>query len=406
MSVLYKQPSESKVLSIEFADQLASGDSLASITSVTESTGGITIASTSISGTTVVGTYSSGTDGTTYHIVAIVVTANSETLEVDVFLRVEDAATTTMLASYFTLLDRVGHFLFGLRGGFTGDQLSDIEECIKDGLRDVYAANTWSFFRPVEEIITTAPYSTGTITVVNGVVTLAGGTFPSWAAVGVLKVSTNYYDVDTRDGDTQVTLEDTTIDVDAGTSYELGRPEYDMPSGFEDVVGNELAYEPGQSDFYPPVKRRHDDQLRAWRQDDPYHNRPLYFSIRTVAFVATTGSQRRLAMYPTPDAAYVLKARMKLRATMIDETNIYPVGGDMLSQVITEACLAAAERNFDEQDGRHGQRFQELLLLAIAANRELTSPMHLGPDAPKTDGEDLASRRVLLGTITLDGTEM
>ena len=52
--------------------------------------------------------------------------------------------------------------------------------------------------------------------------TLAGGTFPAWAAVGVLKVSNEYYDVNTRDGNTQVTLEDTTLDVDGEAVAPIG----------------------------------------------------------------------------------------------------------------------------------------------------------------------------------------
>ena len=106
-------------------------------------------------------------------------------------------------------LVQVRHYLFGIRSSFSADQTTDIEECIRDGLHDVYSAYKWSFFRPVKYITTTAPYSTGTITIASGVVTLSGGTFPSWAAIGVLKVDSDYYDVDTRDGDTQITLEDT-----------------------------------------------------------------------------------------------------------------------------------------------------------------------------------------------------
>jgi len=228
------------------------------------------------------------------------------------------SATGDMVASYSSLLERVGHFLFGVRSGYSEDQTDDIEECIKDGLHDVYAAHSWSFFRPVKEITTTAPYDTGTIKVVDGVVTLVtDGTWPTWAALGVLKVDSDYYDVDTRTDTETITLEDTSVDVDAGTSYELGRPEYDLPTACEAIEGD-LTYEPGQSDFYPPVKQKHDGEIRRRRQDDPYHDRPLYYGIRTVEFDPTVGSRRRLSLYPTPDAAYVLKARMKLRATMID----------------------------------------------------------------------------------------
>ena len=340
--------------------------------------------------------------------VEIVYDGDTYYFEVDLPAR---AAVGDMVASYSSLLERVGHQLFGIRSGFTGDQTTDIEECLKDGLRDVYTAHSWSFFRPVKEITTTAPYSTGTVGIVDGVVTLTVdpvsglGTFPSWAAVGVLKVDNDYYDVDTRDGDNQVTLEDLTVDVDAGTSYELGRPEYDLPTSCEAIEGD-LVYEPGQSDFYPPIRQKHDGEIRRLRQDDPYHDRPIYYGIRTVEFDPTVGSRRRLSLYPTPDAAYVFKARMKLRATMIDETNCYPVGAESLTQVITEACLAAAERNLDEQEGQHTKRFRELLPLAIAADQEMTSPTSLGPDAPRGEDADIRSRAMLCGDLTLDGVTL
>jgi len=329
-------------------------------------------------------------EGTTYHF------------EVDIPAR---STTSGMPASYSSLLERVGHYLFGIRSSYSADQTTDIEECIKDGLHDVYTAHSWSFFRPVKEITTTAPYDTGTITIASGVVTLSSGTFPAWAAVGVLKIDNEYYDVDTRDGDTQITLEDTSVTEADASSYELGRPEYDLPTGFEAIEGD-LTYEPGQSDFYPPIKQRHDGEIRRKRQDDPYHDRPLYYGIRTVEFDPTVGSRRRLSLYPTPDAAYVLKARMKLRATMIDGTNQYPVGGESLSSLITEACLAAAERGYDEQEGQHTKHFMELLPLAIAADLEMTSPTQLGPDAPRGDNEDTVSRSIRMGDVVFDGTTM
>jgi len=316
-----------------------------------------------------------------------------------------------MTASYSTLLERVGRYLFGDRSQFSSKQTADIEDCIKDGLQDVYTAHLWSFFRPIKEITTTAPYATGTITVAAGVVTLVGGTFPSWAAVGVLKIVDDYYDVDTRDSGSQITLEDTSVTVAVASSFELGRPEYDLPAAFEAISGDsDLHYEPGQSDFYPPVRQRHDSAIRRMSQENPYHDRPMYYSVRTVEFDPTVGSRKRLALYPTPDAAYVLKVPMILRPTMIDTTNEFPVGGETLAQVITEACLAAAERNFEEQEGRHTKRFMELLPLAIMADQEKSAPTSLGPDAPRGEGYnnnmydyDYWSRSVRMGAITLDG---
>jgi hypothetical protein len=244
-----------------------------------------------------------------------------------------------MVSSYNSLLERVGHYLFGIRSGFSTDQTSDILECIRDGLHDVYTAHEWSFFRPVMDMVTTPPYATGTITVAAGVVTLAGGTFPSWAAVGVLKIVNNYYAVDTRDSSAQLTLEDTSVTVASATAYELGRPEYDLPAAFEAIsADSDLHYEPGQSDFYPPV-------------------------------------------------------------------NV-----EQLSQLIVEACLAAAERNYEEQVSRHTERFREMLAAAIATDMERSSPTSLGCDAPRGEGYhsgvadyDHWARSVRIGSLTLDG---
>lgn len=321
----------------------------------------------------------------------------------------------SMTCSYSSLLSRVGHELFGIRSGFTSDQETDILQCINDGLQYVYTAHDWSFFRPIREVTTTAPYATGTVTVAAGVVTLVGGTWPSWAAVGVLKISDDYYDVDTRDSNSQLTLEDTSVTVASASAFELGRPEYDLPSTFEAISGDsDLHYEPGQADFYPPVHQRHDSSIRRLQQNNPYYDRPVCYSVRTVEFDPTVGSRKRLTFYPIPDAAYVLKVPMILRPTMIDSTNIYPVGGETLSQVILEACLASVEMDFYEKtDGRHTKRFYEMLPAAIAADQEKSAPTSLGPDRPRGEGyhfgvydQDEYARAARLGTLTLDGDSL
>lgn len=70
-----------------------------------------------------------------------------------------------------------------------------------------------------------APYSTGTIQIVattgGSVVTLTGGSFPTWAASGDLVVSGELYSVLSRTDATHLVLDDATINVAAGTSYEL-----------------------------------------------------------------------------------------------------------------------------------------------------------------------------------------
>ena len=316
-----------------------------------------------------------------------------------------------MTVSYNNLLARVGRFLFGQRSGFSDSETSDIEDCIRDGLRTVYAAHDWSFFKPIEDITTTAPYTTGTITVVDGVVTLAGGgTFPSWAADGLLKADNGYYSVASRDSNTQVTLDDTSVDIAAGTTYELARPEIPLDASFEAISGDsDLTYYPDQNQLYPPVKMRHDVAIRTWQQDDPYFDRPIFYSVRTVEFDPTVGSRKVLAFYPAPDAAYVLRVPMILRPTMIDADNPYPVGGETLAAVIQEACLAAAESNLDDTESIHKKRFLELLPLAIRADQEKSSPTSLGPDGSRCWRSGISndqSRAARIGGVSLDGVDL
>lgn len=317
---------------------------------------------------------------------------------------------TALTISYTDLLARVGRFLFGQRYTMSDEEVTDCDDCIRDGLRRVYAAHNWSFFEPIEDVTTTAPYTTGTVEIVDGVVTLTTGTFPSWAADGILKVSNSYYSIASRDSDSQITLDDTTVDVDSGTSYQLGRPEIPLAAAFEAVSGDSaLTYYPEQNELYPPVEQRHDQAIRKFQQEDPYYDRPIYYSVRTVEFDPTVGSRKTLAFYPTPDAAYVLRVPMILRPTMIDATNLYPVGGETLAAVIQEACLAAAEHNLDDGEGIHEKRFLELLPAAIRADQEKSCPTTLGPDAPRSERASPSSywiRSSRIGAVTLDGVEL
>lgn len=285
---------------------------------------------------------------------------------------------------YYTMLqERVGHYLFGIRSCFSADQQDDINDCLQDGLRRVYSAHEWSFLRPVADVTTTAPYVTGTVAITAGVVTLSGGTFPSWAASGVLKVDNQYYSVATRDSNTQVTLDSTSVTVAAGESYQLARPEIPLDASFDSVANDsDLTYYPSPDRWYPPVKSRHDSTIRQLEGNNPEFDRPVVYSVRTVEFDPTVGSRKVLVLYPTPDQVYTLRVPMILRPVLLDNTNTYPVGGEMLSQVILEACLAAAEHNFEEREHVHEKRFMELIGIAISNDQERSSPTSLGRDAP------------------------
>ena len=333
------------------------------------------------------------------------------TYRTEVEIPARESAVAGGVSSYYSLLERVGHYLFGIRSGFTVDQTADIEDCISDGMRRVYAAHNWSFLRPLADVTTTAPYATGTITIAAGVVTLTGGTFPTWAAAGVLQVAKRYYSVASRDSNTQITLDTTTVTIATASSYQLARPEIPLDATFDAVANDsDLTYYPSPDNWYPPVQWRHDSTIRQFEGNNPEFDRPVFYSVRTVTFDATVGSRKVLALYPAPDKAYTLRVPMILRPVLIDEANLYPIGGEVLSQVILEACLAAAEHNFEEREHVHEKRFMELIALAIRDDQDRSSPTSLGPDAPRGERGGFSVtdyayrlREQRIGTVSLDG---
>ncbi|RDH86372.1 MAG: hypothetical protein DIZ78_09385 [endosymbiont of Escarpia spicata] len=93
--VLTKQPYEERVLEIDLVDVLASGDTVASVTSlaaavVSPGTGTVTITSPVASGTKVQGKFADGTDDENYRIKLRVVTTNGDLIEGDAMLYVRD----------------------------------------------------------------------------------------------------------------------------------------------------------------------------------------------------------------------------------------------------------------------------------------------------------------------------
>jgi hypothetical protein len=252
----------------------------------------------------------------------------------------------TAFVTYERLQERVGHYLFGIRSGFASDQLLDIDDCIADGLQRVYAAHNWSFFRPIVDITTTAEEA-----------------------------------------------------------------EVAMPIEFEAVANDsELTYYPDDNACYPSVMQRGDQAIRRLEQGGQVLDRPVYYSVRTVEFDPSVGSRKVLAFYPTPDQAYTMRVPMVLRPVMLTSSNQQPIGGEVLSQVILEACLASAEHNFEEREHVHEKRFLEMIALAIRNDLEGSAPTSLGPDAPRGErgkrggfGYDRLTREQRIGSLTLDG---
>jgi len=93
--ILEKQPSETKSFSMNFGGKMSTGETISSITSITNEyrgggTGNLTISGESISSQTVTFNIAGGTHGRVYRIEILIVTSNSQILEGDGLLQVSD----------------------------------------------------------------------------------------------------------------------------------------------------------------------------------------------------------------------------------------------------------------------------------------------------------------------------
>jgi hypothetical protein len=161
----------------------------------------------------------------------------------------------------------------------------------------------WNYYWTLGRVTTSAPYSTGTVAfdLTGGAnerqLTLTDGVWPTWAALGYVRIDSTTYQVATRVSDTIVTLAETSspaADIASGTSFEIMRDTYPLPSDF--VAGDE----PTVGTDGHPLEYRH---ARTWATDGRFRttSRPRWFS-----YVGSPTARGRLQLVvsPPPDDAY------------------------------------------------------------------------------------------------------
>jgi hypothetical protein len=315
-----------------------------------------------------------------------------------------DSGPATLDMTYTQLLQRTGREL-GL--GWNSDHWNTEETrrtdlCIQGGMRTFLFpppigrekyAHEWSFLRPATTITTIAPYTTGTITVVDGVVTLAGvAVFPAWAATGFLSAGTySMLAVNTRNGNTQLTLDDLTIDIAAGTTYSLAHASaYDLPTDYAAMEGP-LTFQPSVTIRPVQIRVVSSQQVEGNLAAYPYSGRPQLAAIRPKAVDQTTWTKYEILFFPVPDDDYELTYHYRLNIQTLTADGLtprqYPPGAQAHGETILEACLAAAERMRDGREGTHTARFHELLTASISHDRQASAPPSLGYMGDNSDAE-------------------
>lgn len=265
----------------------------------------------------------------------------------------------------------------------------DIDDVVDIGCRRAYSppilpgeihSHNWSFLEPIlTSFDITGPYSTGTVTIASGVVTLVSGTWPTWAADAEILVDGASYTVATRDSSTQLTLDNTSIDADAGSTYSLGVIDFDLPDLFGSFVGD-LFYR-DLNEYREPVARvsmQGPQGMLALRQFDAFGSRPSKYAIWTTEQTGSTGQRWILALWPRPDADSVLTAKYTIYPNKLTAILPVPMGGYSFAECLRESCLAAAETEIKGTADIHSQLFMQSLQAAVSFDRRASNPGFLG----------------------------
>lgn len=314
---------------------------------------------------------------------------------------VDEYGTTSMSftstdSSFTTLKVTIADFLGwgrnteGAGSSWNTETIARLSDIIKTGIERVLypalpnksgGAHQWSFLLDDEILRTSKPYETGTIACSSGVVTLTDGTFPSWAAQGELVVDGTRYVVSSRDDDDQITLDDTSVDIDSGTFYSLQRYIYDLPSDFDAPKGK-FVYHADAALGYPPLRWCSVQEVRERRRRYTVTtDYPRRIARRPKTFVTATGQRWEALLEPTPDDVYPFHYQYKLQAALDPSSNVYLRGGPMIARVVEESCLAVAEQRYREDGSReHTELFHQLLAAAIEEDRVNGSIGDLGQD--------------------------
>lgn len=210
-------------------------------------------------------------------------------------------------APLYTFADAVDHLL-DLAGSDSGDrQVRIAHRCVRAAYSGIAAACNWSYFTSVGRIVTSAPYTTGTVTYDHTggsserLLTLSGGTWPSWAASGVVLISNVIYDVDRRLSDTTLQLSSISnpgADISTASGFTIFRDTYTLPA---DWRASSTLRDGARA--FPALQFVTPEEWRSYFITQEYTNFPRAFT--TTADPETTG-RHAVRMYPPPDAAYNL----------------------------------------------------------------------------------------------------
>lgn len=292
----------------------------------------------------------------------------------------------------------VSEFLYGGDGAFDRNSAPEqdrIKRTIDAGLRQFYSpvsvdssrVHKWSFLSPPYSMSLNAAYSVGTVQITAGVVTLTGGTFPAWAASGMLMINGMDYSVATYTNGNSITLTDTSKTFSGLTKYTLHQDDYALPDNFSSFVGPITFNQVDNSWFR--VELIGEGRIRYFRQFQGYTglslNQPWMAAVQPKVMDATLGTRNTLMFWPRVMNTATVTFTYRVRADSLSDTNIYPYGASDHSDTIMASIMACAEMAEEQSRGVYWDNFQRLLQSSIELDASTNRPELLGYNKDDSD---------------------
>jgi len=284
---------------------------------------------------------------------------------------------------------------------------ADVDRIIRAGRRRFFSASDWKFLYDNNTIPLAAPITTGTVTIVSGAVTLVGSTFPAAADIGNYMFSPQgggAYGIATWTDATNIILDDTTVNADALSTYNLYQYKYDLPSAFGGWAG------PISVDNYDGVYLNESRNLPEYvlrsfaNRQNVRTNRPELFSVISTPDSETAIATHQLQIWPFANQLYILRGRYKLVAgDTLDGLEADISADPIFTECYKEAVLSAAEVIAFGQPGAHRMRFQELLVEAKRKDNAM-SGVRYGRPRRSVRGRS-RYHDLIVGTVDLSGQE-
>lgn len=281
---------------------------------------------------------------------------------------------------------------------------ADARKLIREGMREFFhpidpqtgQAYTWKFLERMFVRIGEAAVTTGTVTAVDGVVTLAGGTWPTWAADGIIDIDGVQSFVASRDSATQITLDNTSIDAAALSTYTLYRWRQVLPADFGEFIGGVL-YSTGA------VRSRRlssvtDTEIRLRYQTNLRQGETWMYTIQAATPSANGAQPWYIQWWPVMDEAATLYGTYRVQPEdQLDATDLADTVDLLTIQMppqhastLLAAILSATERYYNDAPGPHAAKFETALLRSIRFDSATPGPIGVGNGNPNVDPRKIA----------------